>query len=167
MKKRSQAGQCCCLASSTFQLKSFVALQLNYTHQKRGGSARDFSPTLTELIEASLTISLDQDTSAPVPKDADRRQMVSTGRVLPLICKRRHQYTIYCQNKRKRGNKNKNGQGTHSLKTRLKNTHQHFWCLPTFMLHHSQALKYSTDIVTLDVKSVLVTPGCTFSQSPV
>lgn len=42
---------------------------------------------LTELIEASLTISLDQDTSAPVANDEDRRHIVSRGRVLPFICK--------------------------------------------------------------------------------
>lgn len=50
--------------------------------------------TLTELIEASLTTSLDQDTSAPVAKDEDCRQMVSKGRVLPLICKR-EKYSYY------------------------------------------------------------------------
>lgn len=51
---------------------------------------------LTELIEGSLTTSLDQDTSAPVVKDEDCRQMVSTGRVLPFICTREDitQYTF-------------------------------------------------------------------------
>lgn len=59
--------------------------------------------TLTELIEASLTTSLDQDTSAPVAKDEDCRQMVSKGRVLPLICKR-EKYSYYIGKYRKYGN---------------------------------------------------------------
>lgn len=45
--------------------------------------------SLTELMAASLTTSLDQEKSVPVVKDEDWRQMVSRGRVLPSICKKR------------------------------------------------------------------------------
>lgn len=41
--------------------------------------------SLTELMAASLTTSLDQEKSVPVVKDKDCRQMVSRGRVLPSI----------------------------------------------------------------------------------
>lgn len=44
---------------------------------------------LTELMAASLTTSLDQEKSVPVVKDEDWRQMVSRGRILPSICKRK------------------------------------------------------------------------------
>jgi len=62
------------LASSALQFKVNISRQLT---------------ELTELIEASLVISLDQDTSAPVAKDEDCRQIFSRGSVLPLICSRR------------------------------------------------------------------------------
>lgn len=49
-------------------------------------------------MEASLTTSLDQDTSALVAKDDDCMQMVSMGRVLPLIFRGWKQLWLYYEN---------------------------------------------------------------------
>lgn len=101
------------------------------------------STRLTELIEASLTTSLDQDESAPVANDEDCRQMVSTGRVLPLICKRQNQYTIYrskqmhvwLQEKNEMNNNNQIGLNHKfkSLKSKSQAEHTHYIILSAYL----------------------------------
>lgn len=53
------------------------------------GSDLLMKQALTQLMAASLATSLNQEESVLVVKDEDWRQMVSRGRILPAICKKK------------------------------------------------------------------------------